>query len=37
MIATYEPAGDVKTGTFETREPSEEELRRRDKLAREDV
>jgi len=37
MIATYEPAGDVKTGTFETKEPSEEELRRRDKLAREDV
>lgn len=28
MIATYEPAGDVKTGTFETKEPSEAEIER---------
>jgi dihydrofolate reductase len=33
VIATYEPAGDVKTGTFETKEPSEEELERREKMA----
>ena len=29
IIATYEPAGDVKTGTFATKEPSEAELERR--------
>ncbi len=33
VIATYEPAGDVQTGTFETKEPSEEELERREKMA----
>ena len=32
IIATYEPAGDVRTGTFETKEPSEEELGRREKM-----
>jgi len=32
MIATYEPAGDVPTGTFETKPPSEEELERRSKI-----
>ena len=30
-------AGDVKTGTFETKEPSEAELERREKWAREDA
>lgn len=33
VITTYEPAGDVPTGTFETKPPSEEELERRDKMA----
>ena len=33
VIASYEPAGDVRTGTFETKEPSEEELERREKMA----
>ena len=32
VIATYEPAGDVPTGTFETKEPSAEELERREKI-----
>jgi len=32
VIATYEPAGDVKTGTFETKPPSEQELDRREKM-----
>ena len=32
VIATYEPAGDVPTGTFETKEPSEQELERREKI-----
>jgi dihydrofolate reductase len=32
VIATYEPAGEVQTGTFETKEPSEEELDRRAKM-----
>ena len=32
-IATYEPAGDVRTGTFETKQPSEQELERREKMA----
>ena len=36
-IASYEPAGDVPTGTFETKPPSEEELERRKKLAQEDA
>jgi dihydrofolate reductase len=33
IIATYEPAGEVRTGTFETKEPSSEELERREKMA----
>ena len=33
VIATYEPAGDVRTGTFETKEPSSEERERREKMA----
>ena len=33
VIGTYEPAGDVRTGTFETKEPSGEELERREKMA----
>ncbi len=32
IIATYEPVGDVPTGTFETKEPSEQELERREKM-----
>ena len=32
VIATYEPAGDVPTGTFETKAPSEQELERREKI-----
>lgn len=33
VAATYEPAGDVQTGTFETKAPSAEELERREKMA----
>ena len=32
ILATYEPAGEVRTGTFATKEPSEAELERREKL-----
>jgi len=32
VIATYEPAGDVPTGSFETKQPSEQELERREKM-----
>ncbi|HEX2803347.1 MAG TPA: dihydrofolate reductase family protein [Sphingomicrobium sp.] len=32
VIASYEPAGNVQTGTFETKEPSEQELDRRAKM-----
>jgi dihydrofolate reductase len=32
VITTYEPAGDVRTGTFATKEPSEAELERREKI-----
>ena len=32
IIATYEPAGAVQTGTFETKPPSEAELERREKI-----
>jgi dihydrofolate reductase len=31
VIAAYEPAGEVRTGTFATKEPSEAELERREK------
>jgi dihydrofolate reductase len=37
VIATYEPAGDVATGTFETKEPSEAERERREKWTSEDA
>jgi dihydrofolate reductase len=37
VITAYEPAGDVPTGTFVTKEPSEAELERRKKWAREDA
>jgi dihydrofolate reductase len=37
VITTYEPAGDVPTGTFVTKEPSEVELERRKTWAREDA
>jgi dihydrofolate reductase len=33
IVATYEPAGEVPTGTFETRQPSEPELARRERMA----
>jgi dihydrofolate reductase len=32
VITTYEPAGEVQTGTFETKPPSEAELERREKI-----
>ena len=32
VITSYEPAGDVPTGTFETKEPSEAEFERRRKM-----
>ena len=32
IIATYEPAGDVQTGTFATKQPSEAELERQAKM-----
>ena len=37
VIATYEPAGEVRTGTFETKAPSEAELERREKWAKEEA
>jgi dihydrofolate reductase len=37
VFATYEPAGEVPTGTFETKPPSEAELKRRETSAREDA
>ena len=37
FFGTYEPAGPVETGTFATKEPSEAELERREKWAREDA
>lgn len=37
VIATYEPAGEVQTGTFETKPPSEAELERREKWAKEEA
>lgn len=36
-INVYEPAGDVPTGTFATKEPSEAELERREKWTREEA
>jgi dihydrofolate reductase len=37
VFTTYEPAGEVQTGSFETKEPSEAEPRRREKWAQEEV
>lgn len=37
VFATYEPAGEVPTGSFATKQPSEAELKRRGKLALEEV
>ena len=37
VLAAYEPAGEVQTGTFETKPPSEAELERRGNWAREEV
>jgi len=37
VITTYEPAGDVRTGSFATKEPSPEELERRARIAREEA
>jgi dihydrofolate reductase len=37
VIATYEPAGEVSTGSFETKPPSEAELERREKWAKEEA
>jgi dihydrofolate reductase len=37
VFATYEPAGEVQTGSFATKEPSEAELERREKWAKEDA
>ena len=37
VFSTYEPAGKVQTGTFATKEPSEAELERREKFAREEA
>lgn len=37
VITAFESAGEVPTGTFETKEPSEAELERREKWAREDA
>jgi len=36
-FATYEPAGEVPTGSFETKPPSEAELERREKWAKEEA
>lgn len=33
IVSTYQPAGEVPTGTFATKEPSEAELRRREAMA----
>lgn len=37
ILTTYEPAGEVRTGSFATKEPSEAELERRERWAREDA
>jgi dihydrofolate reductase len=37
VFTTYEPAGEVPTGSFVTNEPSPAELARREKIAREDL
>jgi len=37
VITSYEPAGEVPTGSFETKPPSEQELERQARIAREDA
>lgn len=37
VVTTYEPDGEVRTGTFETREPSQAELERRETWTREEA
>jgi hypothetical protein len=37
VIASYRPDGDVPTGTFETKPPSEAELERREKWSKEEA
>ena len=37
VLTSFEPAGDVRTGTFETKEPSAAELERREKWAGEEA
>jgi dihydrofolate reductase len=37
VLTTYEPAGEVPTGTFETKPPSAAELERRDRWARDEA
>jgi dihydrofolate reductase len=37
VMATYEPAGEVPTGTFETKPPSKAELERREEWAKEEA
>ncbi len=37
VLATYEPGGEVPTGSFETKAPSAAELRRREQWAQEDA
>ena len=37
VMATYQPAGEVPTGTFETKPPSDAELKRRETWARENA
>ena len=37
VIASYEPAGEVQTGSFESKPPSEAELERREKWAKEEA
>lgn len=37
VLTTYEPAGEVRTGSFESKPPSEAELERREKWAKEEA
>jgi len=37
VLTVYEPAGEVQTGTFATKEPSEAELKRREQWAKEEA
>ena len=37
VLTAFEPAGEVRTGTFETKPPSEAELKRREKWAKEEA